>query len=197
MKPSDPQLDELLRSVRVPERSAGYWENFPARVLARLQTAERPPETSRGLPFSWGLGFAAACLILGFALGHWHGMPKSVTESPLAQNRKLFKEVASLFPNQVRAIISDEHGVRLVLADKQEAPSSAPLLLKICDGKNCHDVITFSGQQVQLDGKTYEVLLDAQGNVMVVGKSLYWHSKETRKPGESFHIEAQKLDTSI
>lgn len=202
MNPSDSDLEKLLRSAKVSERSNGYWERFPGRVLFRLRTAEPPLETRRGVLMGWGLGFAVVCLMIGFGIGHWYGIPQggSTTESPLVQNRKLFQEVAAMFPNQVRAIISDEHGVRLILADKQETPSSTPLFVQICDQQRCWDVITFSGQQVILGGKSYEVLEDTQGDVMVVGRALYWDNKEPRKPSkseENVHIEAHRLDTSI
>ena len=36
--------------------------------------------------------------------------------------------------------------MRLVLSEQADVPVSAPLFLKVCDGKNCQRIITFSGQ---------------------------------------------------
>ncbi|MBI4023451.1 MAG: hypothetical protein HY360_00625 [Verrucomicrobia bacterium] len=202
------ELDELLKAAVVPERSAGYWERFPQRVTTRLKEGVVVPLTIDHQPstFSrWSFVLAAACLLIGFATGYWmahpHGTHGASSEAgQVAQNEKLFREMASLFPNQIRAIISDNQGVRLVLSEKAEIPTSTPLLLKICDGGQCRRIITFSGQQIRVNGENCEVLSDSRGNVMVVGRRWYWSSADpstkASRDGRS-HIQAQPLEISL
>ena len=80
----------------------------------------------------------------------------------------------------MRAIVKDERGVRLVLADKPDVPASPPLLVRLCQPQRCRSVITFSGQQVRLDGETIEVLADGHGKVLVVGERSVVQPTEAR-----------------
>ncbi|MEW6303294.1 MAG: hypothetical protein AB1705_07480 [Verrucomicrobiota bacterium] len=209
MKPGDP-LDELLRQAREPKRAAEYWEAFPEKVTARLRREESrraeamQPETARGSWLGWGLGLATACLMLGFFLGLWRGREQKVVQAPplpatqLEQYRKLFGEIATLFPNRVKAIVIEGNNVQLVLAEQATVPNSTPLWVEICQGGRCRDFITFSGQSVQVNGSSYEVLSDAKENVIVVGNKLVWTStgvaEDEREP---VHIRAKSLAVNL
>src|ERR1051325_8398145 len=132
MKPDDTRLDELLKSLRVPERSPGYWERFPKRVVAQLRDRSNVAAgEKRSLPFlAWGIGLATACLAVGLTVGLWLGGRNTGGNGPaqLAENRKLFQEVAAMFPNRIQSIVVDANGVHLNLSDEANVPSSTPLL---------------------------------------------------------------------
>ncbi len=192
-------LDKTLKAARVPEHPHDYWEDFPHRVLAQLRNTpeERHAPSSRRPRLAWGFGLVFACLAVGFAIGHWHGRRQTSDPWALLRNEKLLHEVLTFFPNRVRAIMQDEHGVQLVLSDNPDVPLSTPLWIKICEGNRCQAAVTFSGQELQIAGRRVEVLADAQGNIMLVGNHLYWSStRPDRAPGD-LRIQARPLEYTM
>ncbi len=189
------ELNELLRSAQVPERTPAYWEQFPQAVVDGLRRPNRPTiePTAPGIRWVWGVGLAAACLALGFFIGFQRGHAVGFSAAELAQNRKIYHELAALFPGRLQAVVLDGHGSQLVLAAEAQPPASGPLLVQICHDGTCRRFITFSGQRVALNGETFEVLSDARGNVMVVGERLVWTSGEPRKAAAGYRIRATAL----
>jgi hypothetical protein len=188
------ELDKLLRSAQMPERSPGYWEHFPKRVVALLvgtdcrahqrrltqSSAVRAVRVAaparlarRSSPTIWAAaGLATACVLIALLLRPHRPAPTDYA--------KLYREITGLFPNQVRAIVEDERGVHLLLSEKPNVPSSPPLLVRVCEPQQCRSVITFSGQRVRLNGQTVEVLADGRGKVLVVGERSVVHPTEAR-----------------
>ena len=190
MKNADKRLDELLNSGRVPERSEGYWEAFPKRVTAQLTAGSHSAATA-ALRHSWAWGFAlaTACLVLALGIGVW--LQPRLPPGP--NYAKLFREIETMFPNQVRAIAVDQQGVRLELADKPDVPTSLPLLVNVCRERQCRAFITFSGQQIRVNGESWDVLADGKGSIFVVGRRSVWSSEEPTRQGGAYHIAAQPL----
>jgi hypothetical protein len=167
------KLDDQLKSVPVPPRAPGYWEAFPRRVTARINN---PPPVR---PANWwpgALALATACVVIALGIGGW----ARSRQPQRTDSARIYREVAALFPNQVRAIVTDEHGVRLVLADQADVPRSPALLVRFCQAQRCRSVITFSGQRVRLNGESVEVLVDGRGNVLVVGENALVQPTEAR-----------------
>jgi len=131
----------------------------------------------------------AICLVIGFLTGPWRGSNQA---NGLLRNEKFVGEVLAMFPNQVQAIIQDENGLHLSLAERPDVPSSPPLWIKVCDGKHCRSFVTFSGQSVQLAGQRVEVLADARGGVLLVGERFVWSGAESVSPGH-LRIRAEPL----
>ena len=189
------ELDRILKSAKMPSRPEEYWTRFPQRVESRLhwKPAAAVERRTPWLPrLAWGFATVAACLLAGFFVGHW----RSATEAKangLLQNAKVIKETLAMFPNRVRAIVQDEHGLSLVLSEKDDVPLSSPLWVKVCDGNQCLALVTFSGQEVQLAGRKVTVLSDAQGGVLLVGSDFVWSSKEKVYANNQLKIEAKNL----
>ena len=144
---------------------------------------------------AFAIGVAAACLLLGFFLGirtAWH----TAGDPQLAMARKCFSEVAELFPNQVQALVLDSAGAHLVLAERPDVPSSPPLYVKITGPKGSQRFVTFSGQRIRVNGDTFEVLVDRQGDVLVVGKQSVWSSSDPGVKAGPYRIEARPLPTN-
>lgn len=201
---NDTELNDVLKRATVPERGTDYWEQFPTRVTAELErrrqnvrTQRSPdvavrPVTNRGYWWScasalrslgsrpaFALGVAVICVALGLVLGLWRGQRLPGSDPQLAAARKYFREIEALFPNQLQAIVFDERGTQLVLAQEPNLPASAPLYLKICGPRGCQRFVTFSGQQIRVKGDSFEVLVDAKGHVLLVGNKLVWTSADT------------------
>ena len=197
MMMNNSELERMLKAAQVPERPESYWTEFPGRVVSRLhwRPSAIAAETPGWFPrLAWGIAAATACLIIGFAVGHWRGQAE-VASSGLLQNQKVIREMLGMFPNRVRAIVQDEHGLSLVLADKDEVPVSAPLWVRVCDGQRCSTLVTFSGQEVQLAGRKVTVLSDAKGGVVVMGDQFVWSGNQPVGTSGGLKIEARNRNS--
>ena len=218
----DRELNEVLKRAAVPERKADYWERFPSQVTAEIKRrgqharAEKradapvPAMADGSITWTWAtafrafvsrpafvLGVAVVCLAVGFALGSWRGQRSSGQDAQLAEARKYFHELEALFPNQLQTIVFDQQGTHLVLAPEPNLPVSPPLYLKICGPKGCQRFITFSGQQIRVNGDVCDVLVDHQGHVLVVGQeTLFADAKATTKTGQ-YQVEARALEANL
>jgi hypothetical protein len=189
---NDSELNKLLKSAKVPEPTAEHWKEFPGLVVHSLgdhHEEVRPTHSHRRPILAWGFALAT-CLVIGFVVGHWRGTNAA---DGLLQNAKVVREVIALFPNQVQAIIQDENGLRLMLAETPNVAQSQPLWIKVCEGKKCRSMVTFSGQMVQIDGQRVEALADAAGGVMLVGDHFFWSSEKSAVT-DRLHIAARQLN---
>jgi hypothetical protein len=202
---NDDKLNEILKSASVPERAGEYWEKFPGRVIAKLHWRKQNAEARQfarprasGFRFLrlpvFGAGLAVACILLGFGVGFWKGRQSIAPErAQLAEALKCYREIAGLFPNQIQSIVFDQKGAHLVLAEQPNVPASTPLYVKICGSAGCQRFVTFSGQQIQVNGDTFDVLVDRRGDVMVVGAQSVWSSSEPLQSVGGYRIEARPL----
>ncbi|MGO8927662.1 MAG: hypothetical protein ACLQU3_12315 [Limisphaerales bacterium] len=210
----DAELNEVLKRATVPEREADYWERFPGRVMAELerrgQVAPAPAKTHASSALAWtgalrmllsrsalAAGVAVVCLGLAFFLGFRRGQRSLSDDSQLAAARKYYHEIEALFPNQVQAIVFDQRGTRLVLAQEPNVPASPPLYLKVCGPKGCQRFVTFSGQQIRISGDVCDVLADGRGEVLIVGRQLVWSGTEAVAEGGSYQVEARALENHL
>lgn len=195
---TDSELDQKLAAARAPELESDYTDDFSRTVLVKLRSASTREAVAQShwLPrLAWSTGFALVFLIAGFAIGHWRGktVTTAVPASDLLANAKLINETLSLFPNRVRAIIQNEHGMHLVLADQPDVPDSPPLFVKISDGRNSSSLVTFSGQEVQIAGQKLTILADASGGIILEGDHFVWSSGERTPLPNGLQIEAKYL----
>src|SRR2546427_2808800 len=202
------ELDQILKSAAVPDRPGAYWDQFPQRVMAKtrwLRTRTDAETThARRAPF-WlrsgfrfvtvALGLAIIGLVLAFVLGLRQGRNLSIAGSELAAARKCFQEIETLFPGQVQAIVFDQQGPHLVLAEHSNVPASSPLYLRICGPKGCQSYVTFSGQQIRINGETCEVLLDHQDNVLLVGQDWVLSTAQAPAKHAIYQVSARPLMT--
>ena len=152
--------------------------------LPRQQTGLRPRGGSR-LPRA------------GVVLGSWKGHRSPGKDPQLAEARKYFHELEVLFPNQLQAIVFDQQGTHLVLAPEPNLPASPPLYLKICGPKGCQRFVTFSGQQIRVNGDVCDVLVDHQGKVLLVGQETLWSDAKASVKRGPYRIEARALEATL
>lgn len=198
------ELEKRLKAAQTPPLEADYLEDFPRRVMGRIRSirgqSPQPRYQYDWIPrLAWGGGAIFACLLIGFVLGERQVLTEKreavASVDPLA-NVKVIREALTMFPNQIRALVEDEHGVQLVISEKPDVPTSPPLYVRICDGKQCASVVTFSGQQVQIAGRTVTVLSDAQGGIILFGNDFAWSNREASSTKGNLQIEATNLDSA-
>ena len=191
-----PELESILKKARLPEIPEESSAMFPRRIVARLKSNGSPPHTVRHfLPrLAWAFGLAA-CVVMAFAIGHWSGRmeTKAGPESDSLASIKLIRETLAMFPNRVRAIVQDEHGLNLILSDNGDVPVSTPIYVRICDGKHCSSVVTFSGQKIRAAGQDITVLADARGGIILTGSQFVWSNTERTYAGSHLKITAKNL----
>jgi hypothetical protein len=191
-----PELDYLLKKARLPEIADESLAMFPRRIVARLKRNEPPARAARKFSpqLAWAFGLMA-CIVIAFAIGHWRKPmePAAIAANDSLMNTKLIRETLALFPNRVRAIVQDEHGLNLVLSDNDDVPASPPLYVRICDGKHCSSLVTFSGQEIQIAGQKITVLADARGGIILTGNQFVWSNTERTYAGKHLKIEAKNL----
>ena len=184
---NDGDIDRLLKSVKVPERTDQYWREFPKKITTKLHgqpqvdsnaTARHEPWLRPALAFA---GIAIICVAVGLYLRQF-GQHKNLSESSpeLAAARKCYQELEELFPNQVRAIVFDEHGPQMVLAAKADVPKGPAVFLKICGPKGCESFVTFSGQEISVNGEKCEVLANGNGQVVLMGSHEVWTGNDSK-----------------
>jgi hypothetical protein len=191
---NDPELDRLLEALDVPPRDDRYWREFPRRVTRELR---REPVRQRGWTegrtahWTWVAVPVCLALILAVALNWRTTEPQS---SPLLRNEVLIHELIAMFPNRLRAILDDEQGLRLVLSEQADVPISTPLWVQLCRGTRCWSLVTFSGQEIPLDGESVMVLADARGGVLLMGEQFAWSSHDPLPAPSGLRIEAAQLE---
>lgn len=198
---NDVELIGILKSARVREPSPEYWEQFPQEIIRRLRTESiERISNKRRAPVIVGLrwaGFAAVCLVVILSIELRRGHRDELDKGLLAESANVIREVTALFPNRVRAIVSDASGTRLVLADEANVPKSAPLLVKVCEGTKCETIITFSGQEILVANKRFEVLADVSGNVLLVGDRQVWSSADAKRSLANLKVAAKAIEVVL
>ena len=190
------ELESILKKARLPEIPGESLEIFPRQTVARLQRGGPTKSTPRSFAprLVWAFGLAA-CIVIAFVIGHWSGRRESGSTSATDSltNMKLIRETLSMFPNRVRAIVEDEHGINLVLSDKPDVPTSAPIYVRISDGRQTSSLVTFSGQEVLIAGQQVTVLADAKGGVILAGQHFVWSDSGQVYADGNLKIKAETL----
>jgi hypothetical protein len=191
------ELEKKLKAARGPVLDEQYQAAFPQTVLENLRSAPWKPAPAKHpwrLRLAWGFAFAA-CILMAFVAGRWHG--RSEANNDVLANAKLIQETLAMFPNRVRAIVRDERGISLVLSDQPNVPVSPPIYVRICDGKNCSSVVTFSGQEIQIAGQKLTVLSEADGGIILEGNKFVWSSTARNYASKGLKIEAKPLQNGM
>ena len=115
---NDFELDAKLKSVRPPERTEEYWNDFPSRVRWQLHRTPPPPEVreSRLPRFAWSLGASFACLLVGLLV---LGQPLKAASSAIFQKEKFVRQQLAALPGQLQVLMADEHGLHYLVAEKE------------------------------------------------------------------------------
>jgi hypothetical protein len=192
---NNPELDSILKKARTPERPEEFWAEFPQQVtrgLNRERTENFRPEQNWFARMACGFA-TAICILAVFAIGRWRGQVETKASTDVLADAKVVRETLAMFPNQVRAIVQDERGINLVLSDRSDVPVSTPIYVRICDGKHCSSLVTFSGQEIQVAGQKVTVLSDARGGIILTGSQFVWSNTDRNYADSHLKIEAKNL----
>ena len=196
---NQPELDSILKRARLPDIPSESQELFARKVVSRLKQNPPPVNSARinPLSFLWAIGLSA-CLVLAIMISFRNQPLKSgsLSTSDTLADIKVIQETLALFPNQVRAIVENDQGLNLILSEKEDIPVSAPIYVHICDGRNCSSFVTFSGQDIPVEGQAVTVLVDARGEIILAGQQFVWSNADRIQAGNHLKIEAKLLATT-
>jgi len=204
------ELKKLLQANRTPVMPGEYWAEFPERATRQIRQREGNSITTthRHEEQRWAVAlqllrrkpalifaFVIFSALLGFTV--WQKQQKSSAERmQLAEAAKYFREIETLFPNQLQGIVFDASGPRMILADRPSVAASPALYLKLCSARGCKRYITFSGQRIRFNDQEFEVLSSRRGEVLLVGERTVWSSATSPIKGATLRIEAHSLQTA-
>ena len=192
---NDQELDHLLKSAAPPGREEEYWREFPAQVRRSLRDdAAQPGPRSTSWRLFWKLGFVGACAVVAAVFLLKSGHPRQAVDGmELSELRRCYQELAGMFPRQLQAVVLESGQFRLQVSGGSEVPDSPPLLVRVCRASRCATVVTFSGQQVEVLGRKFEVLADGRGGIIFLGQEGVW--KPGQAPvGDEWRFEAAGLE---
>jgi hypothetical protein len=188
MSTNDP-LDKILKRHEIPERSDGYWEYFPQRVLSKIKETPQMHETSAGfLSYRW---VQLSCIFGMMLLLAYFGFKQKPQQ--FSQYLQLYGELALTFPNQLEAVVITGKQTELVLSETPNVPRSTILLLNIPDLGSGTTILTTSGQRVQIGSESCEVFLDGEGHVVLLGNQWVWSTDSANTARAPYQMSATIL----
>lgn len=204
---TDRELHDVLRSARLPDRDEAYWREFPNAVLRRVQAARGKQRISAARPagevawlgrWGWVMALGAACALVALAV--WvrgPTRPAHETDAQLAALRQYYHGVAELFPGQLEALVLDAESPQVQLAESATLSNAPPLFVRVCDpSSRCVAVVTFSGQRLELLGRSFEVLADSRGKIFFMAKEGVWSPGQS-PGGGAWRFEAGWLEQAL
>ena len=113
---NDSDLEKRLKSVRVPERSEDYWEDFPSRVRVQLrrERVTSTPQTIWRLRPAWAAGFALAVVLI-FACVQFH--PLQTVSLAIAKKENHFRAQLAQLDTGLHRLMLNTDGMGYLLAE--------------------------------------------------------------------------------
>jgi hypothetical protein len=107
---NDFELESKLKDVRVPERPAEYWGNFPSRVRAQLPRERREfrAQSSSYPRFAWAAGFALA---VALAIVCIRFDPLRSASAAITQQEKNFHMQVARLDAGLHTLVLNMHGM--------------------------------------------------------------------------------------
>ena len=144
----------------------------------------------------WSVAAAACFVVVWMALQPTLPVGKTSASSSTEQEDAaavILREFSALYPNQVKAIIHDSRGIQVSLSDNPDVISGKAFVFTVCESRGCEEIITFSGQHIEIAGHPVKVRTEAGGRVILDGEKFLWSSdfKGNSEPG--IHIESRRL----
>ncbi len=113
---NDRDLESKLKSVRVPERSEDYWEDFPARLRVQLRR-EQPAVLVRSAwrpRLVWAGGFALAVALL-YVGERFH--PLQTASDSITKHQQQFRVQVARLESGLQQLMLSPHGMGYLLAE--------------------------------------------------------------------------------
>ena len=143
-----------------------------------------------------GIGAAAACVALAVFLSHQTG-PSAIPapKVTLAQDPAaiILQEVSAVFPGLIKSIQQDKSGLQLSLAEVPNANQGLAVVLDIQRNGDSREIITFSGQTVEIMGRQVTIYATKDGQIHLKGQGIDWLSQSPTRQMPNLQIRARLI----
>jgi hypothetical protein len=117
----------------------------------------------------WPVLAAAACVLFALVLFF---KPRATPDPSVAAPAEdkyalILREVSALFPQQIKAIISDGSDLQISLADQPYSDNGPAVVIEICEKGGCKTVITYVGRTFEIGNHLVTVRTDEKGGIVV------------------------------
>ena len=169
-----PAILALLRGQRCEKGSPTAGSDLLIRraAAARMALVRRRARIRR---YSASVAAIAACLLLGVFMA---SRPDPAKPAPVDLARDgadiILREVSALFPGQILAIHRDETGLRLTLSETPNVDSTMAIVIDIGASGDSREIITFSGQTIEIMGRSVTVQADPERGILLNGHDIEW-----------------------
>jgi hypothetical protein len=130
----------------------------------------------------------AACLLIGMYFINY-SQPETTQTVDLARDdaSTILREVSTLFPGQIQAIHRDATGLHLTLSETPNVDDTMAIVIEI--GNN-GQIITFSGQTIEIMGRNVTVNADPTRGILLNGQNIEWWNTQ-----HASHLTIRSLST--
>ncbi len=143
-----------------------------------------------------GVGAMAACLALALLLLNKQAAtppPQGAAAQTEDSAVIVLREISALFPGQIQSIQRDASGLQLSLADAPTTNPGPAVVLNIGKNGDSREIITFSGQTIEIMGYSLTVHTSKDGRIILKGTDIEWLSDSQKNPLPDLHIRARLI----
>lgn len=201
IQPENPLDDDLPPGLLEALRTFPSEQGRPSResddaIITEARTTLSAIHRRRIHTYFWPVLATAACMALAFSLWSRPKAPPVSSNPPPAAEDKyalILREVTSVFPDQVKAIIADGGELRIALADQPLATKQQPVVVELCENLKCTTVITYVGQTVEVGGHIVTIRSDEKGAIVVDTSDAQEAEDPTHKSETGLQIRTRSI----
>jgi hypothetical protein len=170
----DPAILAILRELPCEQGAPSAESDLVIRraAAARMAAVRRRARWKR---VSATVAAMAACLLLGmYLINRSHTEKNQTVDLARDDAAIILREVSALFPGQIRAIHRDGTGLHLTLSESPDVDSTMAVVIEIGDNGDSRQIITFSGQTIEIMGRSVTVDADPNRGILLNGQDIEW-----------------------
>ena len=200
-------IKKRLSQWSVPEVDPEEREQMRAQALDDFRSATNSTHFGKSrlipswiIPAAGGALAASLGMILFTQTSTVDLSEKADWRETLRAGEQMLVETTALFPTQVKAIVENNSGTSLQTESQPRDANSRPVVIELTRGKERIRIVTFSGQRIMVqlgdEDEQLEVLVDADGSVLIAGDSFVW-SKAERGELRGYQVHAEPLGVEL
>lgn len=105
----------------------------------------------------------------------------------------ILREIEMLFPGNLLAVKRDEAGLQIELTDEIRDEKLQAVVLELCKNGHCHEIITFDGLPIEIEGQKFTIHADKEGTVIFESDTGFWTSGEADQPIPNLSIRTRVI----